>query len=162
MAHAMVRGAESCLNPGTRITRWTTDLSSKVNTPRRNVEALCGANLVTLTPKLGGQETLEVHRVGRRIDGRFRKEEEQVWHLAIQFEDIRARDVTSQYKLNKTQFRSDVAFGVESSPSGQHLAIEFEDTEHLPREVHHRLAPVRPLVSTPNSSQFKNNYFTEM
>jgi hypothetical protein len=45
-------------------TRWTTTLSSRANLPHATkFRAFCGANLVTLSSKIWGNETLEVHRV---------------------------------------------------------------------------------------------------
>ena len=49
--------------PKGQTTRWTTDLSPKVNFPYvMNFKALCGTSLVTLPPELWGDATFVVHR----------------------------------------------------------------------------------------------------
>ena len=47
-------------------TRWNSKLASEVNLPHAiNFRALCGANLVTLLTKFGGNEPFVFHRVVR-------------------------------------------------------------------------------------------------
>ena len=50
-------------NPPPTHTRWTTELSSKVNIPDASTfKALCGTNLAKLPPESGPNDTCVVHR----------------------------------------------------------------------------------------------------
>ena len=60
------------LNSGSLSTRWRTTHSFNVNLHHAiNLRALCGANSVTLPSKFRRNETLEVHRVDRRLNTNY-------------------------------------------------------------------------------------------